>query len=1209
MDYLDPMEVPSLPINMTGEEALKQLVPPTFSDIVTVTEDLDSIAINLVQGESHNNVVKIPSKIFNPERKGVMFPRFILQISTLFNFKIDYFGESKHLVLNQNQLVYLALHHRLTMLRNNKVHYSDLIKKDIAKISQFGEYSTYSTINSQLKNKNSYIILDTFSLDSNNLPYGLKWKGYYDKNSDSYKENCIGEMLDTRSFTKEKLTSIFRDLEIQPASESMASENSKFVVYPHQKRFFKATGYGLFKGISNELQNSQIRAVQNQARDGAVLPASFSTDGSYYYIKTIFDSAKANVPARFKSHVVSDSYSFPQASPCIFKQDIVNHETMAGDGTKVNALVVFDDINPETDRLTCGEAEVSAKFATRLVYKDETIKGVFKELHVKEGDKLSGEEAYRAVFGIDSEGNKIVRNGFKTIEVLSIEDTGLNGSYKIVARCTRYVGSGRVFSNTGFKAVTKPKPKLGKVSISFDDGSVEQMNVDIVTGMNAVKAKHNTIMLAKAALAFTKGQCGDLPYLDSMNERQVSDAANTFGKVLWTDTNGVEKEVLAGIIQVSVNELSYMFNHVKPQSFMPEAGRFLWNGGQKDLFNEIWKHNIDTDSREAVLELQKIILDTAGTYIKEDGIPVYSIEGLRKLAIFDESDLKFEKKPVFKHKTKLLDEDYNKGFYLDLRYRGGGYVRFPSAKLLNLFVGQTAGGEWIYPQLLVSVSNCLDCCITRNEQGTYNIGYLNNNTGNGRKYRVENYRDQAKRILHSEQNMASTLLKPKVLGVGMKQMVDILVPKGTVVISDTRTYSKLANEAGYEWDVIAAKEDNPVIDHFHGMCIRNPVVWKTQVQSMKVWSKEHFRIHLRDNHNIDLRDYLMTKFCSELLLMHPDDALHQQSDVDGDLMPLFVPKGEKAQECLANFKQVGETGVFAVEGVVEDEVQWIEDYKEDERASNKDLCIDKGFKLYKMPYKFNPDGGGTFDKYFIDSIIAKGDVALATHNNWAIQNLREIYEYECNAGNVVTPDTGELAVFDKYTGDYICYVYSRLVQDFVIRGIKHNAGGSTGFTPFLMDNMCSAKYADGVVRFFRDTVNMPNHIIKSMMDMVHWGMETTGLTKSIMKFQTLHNRGKEPKDIDELSGHFNLIVDKTFYGMLTEPLFEIRRKVDKFNAKGLCYQGAIDTVIPKKNSTMSQFRQYAQYGNTSEGDSSDTVAKPEKQVRSTIGGALGGALV
>jgi hypothetical protein len=1202
MHYLSPENVPKLPINLTIAEAMKQLVPHGFSDVITVAEDSDSIAISVIQGEAHNNVISIPQKIFNPSSKGAIFPHFILQVSTLFNFKIDYFNECNHLVLNQNQLIYLAIHHRLTMLRSNKVHYSDLLNKDIVKISQFGEYSNYSTINSIRKTKNSYIILDVWNLDSKNLPHGIIWKGYYHRDN-GYTENPIGEMLDLKSFNKEKLTSLFRDLDIQPASESMASENNKFVVAPHGKAFYKATGYGLFKGKCEQLKIQQQMALNSQKSNNAPLPASYVADGKYFYIKTIFDTAKANIPARFKSHVVSDSYSFPQASRCIFQQDIINKETLAGDGTKINALVVFDDINPETDRLTCGEAEVSAKFATQLVFKDETIKGIFKEIYVKEGDILIGDDAFRAVFGKDDEDNDIVRHGFKTIEIKTVEDTGINGSYKIVARCTRYIGSGRVFSNTGFKAVTKPKPSVGRVKIEFNSGDVREMNVDIVTGMNAVKAKHNTIMLAKAALAFELDQCNDLPYLNSMNEQQISDAANTFEKVLWTDQNGVEKEVYAGIIQVSVNELSYMFNHVKPQSFMPESGRFLYNGGHKELFNEIWEHNVDPDNKAIVLELQKIILDNSGYYINRDKLPVYSTEGLRKLGVYDPSDLKFEKKPKFKHVSKLLDEDYNKGFYLDLRYRNGGYVRFPSAKLLNTFVGQAADGEWIYPQLFINVSNCLECCISMKEDGTYNIGFLNNRKQDGKKYRVENYIEQAKKILHSDQNFASTLLKPKVLGVGMKQMVDCLVPRGVVVISDTNTYSKLAKEAGYEWDVKASKEDNPSIPHFRGLCIRNPVVWKTQAQAPRVWSKEHFRMHLLAEHNINIKDYLLTKFCSELLLMHPDDALHQQSDVDGDLMPLFVPKGLVAQRCLSEFREVANTGVYAVDGVCDDEVQWIEDYKADERESNKDLCIDKGYKLYDMPYNYNPDGNSTLLVYFADSIIAKGDVALATHNNWAMQNTAEIYFHECAAGNVKAPESDELEVFPIETSNYICYVYSRLVQDFVIRGIKHNAGGSTGFTPFLMANMCSSKYSNGVIRFLKETVGMPQHMIKSMMNMVHWATETTKIADSVMQFQTLHNRGKEPKAERVIPGHFNLIVDQTFYGMLTKPLFDIRRDVEAFSRKGYMYSGAVDTVKPVK-SINSTYSLYTEYGKETEG-----AENKLKAISNVSGGALGSMLV
>lgn len=905
MNLLKPHQLPKLPSNMTPEEAVYSLIPMSFSDMVDVKSNNDGLVLTLLKAEDHSKEVIIPRYLFNPECRDMVFPKIILQLSTLSESPVDYFNEYSHMILNQNQLTYLALHHRFSMLRDNNIHYSYLVSQDINNISDLGKNCNYSAYNAKKKNDYSCKLLDVWERDSTSLDDGLSYKGILRGNS--FVQRPVGELVVDTQFTKDELIRISRDLPLQASSESMASENSTFVIHPHDKVLYRGCGYGVFQATCPKLKEEQLLNLQRLKSEGKLVPANFKTDGKYQYMKTLFDATKANVPARFKSHLVSDSYSVLQPSTAIFKQDVLNGIQM--DATKLDALVVFESMDEDSKRFVCGEIEASNKFASKLVYKDEIVKAVFKEVFVKEGDVLKGDDAMHAVFGIDDEDRQVARDGFKKVSIISVEETGIGGGYKIVARCERQIGSGRLISMTGLKAVTKPKPSLGRISIPLPDGNIREMNVDMITGMNAIKAGTNTIVLAKAALMHRLGY-SDTDLLDSLDEVEINRIADQFQTATWTDQYGVVKEVLCGIVQIQVSELSYMFNNVKPQSFMAEAGRFLYNGGMKDLFEHIWEHNVAIEDREVIDELQKIKMDTVGRYVLDDDIPVYSAEGLRKLGIYDPSDLKFEKRPLFKHTSKLLDEDYNKGFYLDLRYRTelinpiptgpdgkpsmslnealevypsreGPIVRFPSAKLLNYLSGKTPNGDWIYPQLLVSVSNCLQCLLVPNEMGLYNIGFLNNRRGGSNKYRVENYYDQIHRVLHSERNMASMLLKPRVLGVGMKQMADSLVPKGVVVISDPKTYSKLAAEAGYEWCQESAREGNPTIDHFNAMCIRNPVIWESQAQAFSVWSKEHFRAHLLEVHGIELRDYLVTKYCRELLLMNPDDCLFQQSDVDG----------------------------------------------------------------------------------------------------------------------------------------------------------------------------------------------------------------------------------------------------------------------------------------------------------------------------------------
>lgn len=320
-------------------------------------------------------------------------------------------------------------------------------------------------------------------------------------------------------------------------------------------------------------------------------------------------------------------------------------------------------------------------------------------------------------------------------------------------------------------------------------------------------------------------------------------------------------------------------------------------------------------------------------------------------------------------------------------------------------------------------------------------------------------------------------------------------------------------------------------------------------------------------------------------------------------MPLFVPKGIEAQPMMDRMKLIGPSGSPGVEGIVADEVKWIESYKEDELSGNDKLTAEGGYALGKIPFDYSPTGGGVFSKFFIDTVVAKGDVGLATHNNWAIQNLVEIYEIECAAGNVIDITTMMPVVFTAEDARYIRYVYSRLVQDLVVRGIKHNIGGSDGFKPFLMPNMCNPKYAPSVMKFLKSEMGVPVEIIHKMMAMIHWGMELTKFTDSIMQFITMFNRGRFPNPERVVEGHFNYIVDKTFYGKLTRPLYDIRHEVEEWKSKGWSHSGDINSFIPQKPNN-AIYGTYSEYGSNADADESMVNPRPQQEQYEVPAGAF-----
>lgn len=1099
--FIEPSEVPEIPYEISIVDAIGHIIPKGFIDLVDTKSTFDGVILNFRSAEESNKDISIPASIFSPMTHGVTFPSFILQVSTFSKSKLDY-SNYPGLILNQNQLLWLTLHHRFTQFSANRIPYTHLLRDDISRLNNYGEYNSHSTHNAKVKSENSFAIISPWSRADNKDNLII--------------ENPIGEYVKPITFSSAELHCIFRDFDVQASSESMASETSKFVIHDQSdKDFYKCAGYAV-SGLEDNRK-----------------------------IKSIFPS-KSNLPARLKTHVVSDAYMIKNASKAIFTEDAVDEDNNS-DGTLINALVLFEKIDDEL-RFACGEIEASKEFASVEVYKDEIIRNKFSILAVKEGQKLKPVRN-KFLIGLNQDAEEVSLYNFKTVDIVKIFEIGISGAYKVVAHCSRNMGSARVFSHTGLKGVTKIIPTLGSVNVVDASGTLTNINVDIITGPNSIKAKKNTILLAQAALAHQLGY-SDKKTIDSMNEEEINSLVSKLPEVTYVDKEGNTKIATVGIIPVCVSELAYMFNNIKPQSFMSESGRYLKHGNHETLFNELWKQGVDEAKVEIVKELQMIICDNIGYGAIEETLPVYTPMQVQQNDIFTSSDIKSNMNPLIQYSSLILDEEYNKGWYLDLRYRDGGLTRMPSAKLINYFVTTLPNGSYIYPRIFQNVCNIINICIKRDEKtGRFNTGFLNDKKKprdpnafreESTKSLISYYITTVRGMLHNRLNLAQNLSKPKVIGVGMKQMTDAKVPLGTIVMLDDYAYKKLAANT---------PEYFKANGYFRALCVRNPVIWKSQIQSAIVWDRELWSDYLRIAHNIDINEYLSVKHCKELLFMHPEDAILQQSDVDGDLMPVFVPASTEAQNELDRFRQIHSSDFSGVDGIVQKEIDWINEYGADELSNNDIMDIEgQKYELYETAFHKN-ENANSFEDYFIDAIIAKGDVGIATFNLWALQCLLEIFKTKCDLG-VVNDVNGKPMSFSDNDSATISYFYSRLVQDFVIRGIKWNEGGSSGFYPFLLSNIIKSENREMAYRFLNKDVKIEKEILDKFFIMISWA-EDIDLLKTTMQFLTLYNSGKIPKgDMSKINT--DLILE-TYYGKLVRPLYDIRNKSNEVRASGFVF--------------------------------------------------------
>jgi len=1115
-------------------DSIDALIPVGYAHIVSGEYDIstDTFDLYFSQAEEGNELIKIPARIFMPSERKSIFPDFVLQVSTFFGQKFDY-SVSPEYIINQNQMLYLIILHRLMQYDGQNTHYTHLLRSDISALANYGEYNSYSSYNAKRKSENYITIISPWTFYSEDDEFG-------NTTTTALIESPIGEFISNdyliTKIDDKLLNAIFRDLPIQPASESMASESVKFVSYPHNLELYRCAGY----------------TTNNDVHHGVEYPV----------MRTIYPR-KPNLPSRIKTHIISDCYNFKDSDSPIFYEDIYSIGSGEVDNTIKNAFVVFDEMDGNTGRLLCGEIEASKSFSDSVIYKDEVVRECFKSLDIKVGEHVA-RTGNKFVLGKDDEDDDIALYNFDSVEIKSIEDTGYGSSYKIIARCSKKIGSSKALSTTGLKGMTKPKPDLGRVAVldidgaevCDEDGNPFVFNADLIVGMNSVKAKSNSIFLARAALSsFMCISENDLLY--SMNADEINMEANKIGKCLWIDQFGNEKLVWFGVAQIRVNELSYMFNNVKPQKFMAESGRYLRDGGYEKIFKKVWELGVDPDMKNAVLELQKILKDDKAYYASHEVLPILTPDDLLygvgpdSIKMFEVEDCQFDLNPTRRYTGKMFDEEWNEGWYLDLTPLNPklGYTRMPSAKLLNLLTRELPDGRWSYPVIYRIVSKIVSICLTINTEGDYkgkrNLAFLvdikkgdrEHNSGQKHIARYLSiihgmiYKKKDLTIAHSK--MIDVFMKPQIPGVGMKQMADAMVPQGTGVIIDARTYKLMASKTGG-----FCKDKG----HFNALCIRNPVLWKSQIQSIKVINRESFAFNLLLEQGLDLDEYLSSTYCREILLMNPEDILVQQADCDGDLMPVFVIDDYECQVEIEEIreKNVNNSSCGGLNDILKQEVEWLNDYRMDELSANEDLDLDgKVYEVYSIPIGENPvDSKPTFLKYFKDSIIAKGEVGGATIQLWAVNTLLEIYKDMCDNGEIVD-HRGRPDCISESSCRQIVFAYTMLIQLFVVRGIKHVEGGSSGFEPFKL-NKISVNMPKSARLCLKNTVNMSNDAIAEFENMLHW-MKDKKYLQSVTKYIAMFNSGKVIENVNP--AHIKRIEKCSFYGHLLEDLKAIENEV------------------------------------------------------------------
>ena len=931
-------ELPNLPRYLKDED-LHLLLPIGYDDIVTCHID-DTISTNkklILKFKNAefkgNDEVVINKSLYNSLEADVETPLFLLETSTVKTGKryFDKTHKDNKQILNVNQMLYLIIQHRLALFarklaeRPDRKVYVSLLRTDINKrLSKFIEWVKPNTHNALTKIENTYAIIT-----SRVHEYGS--------------EKSIGDFLDNNGISEYYWKMIFKDIGIYllPTSETSMSKSNKVTLSASSAVLFRAPGYYF-----------------NQANN---------------CFDTIFPP-KQNVPARFKTHILSNAVTLqkPQLSYfqqlCHFDNGIVSNL----DNTTRQAIVVFHPMDLKTKRFICGESEASSNIAKTEVIVTESFNLDFstnaEDIYIEQG-KTYTPNGEPFVIGLDLDGNEHVLKEYRSIEILELEPNATAGTYYIKIKGVKWAGNARLVSYSGLKGVTKIKPDNGFIvfapkdknnnqltfeqylskrkgndgrlghyidskeydtftSINSDDlKGCQKLSVDIVTGMNAVKAGENTIVLAQAALAVklgfyipnSKGRNGEYKnILNTRDPKEIQAAADSLPPFVYIDANGNAVKCHIGLIDIMYTELGSTYAKFKPQSFSFEAG-WVIKQNHPELYEHIFSTYLEKDKVEISKEFFKILKDENGALRADEQLPIYSVENIRKKMFNINEDLFRVRTSSFKSRSRLLDEEWNKGFYIDLTKHKGPLIRIPSAKTLNYFVNLLPSGEYTYHEILFTISKIILAILGRTEQNmdmnikdpNPNLHWIFNKTKDNERTSLHSaYLSNVKGVLYSSPSMShmfvQSFIKPRIPGFSLKQVVDSLVPNDVILVTNKHLYNKSLKQSGFTHIFNPTAEVNHVEvlklcsevrdnssrqsckqlleealnDVPLAMVMRNPFLWSSQLLVRKMWSIEHFRAYLNVYHNIDLDTYLDDYFNKDLLIMNPSTALQQKSDVD-----------------------------------------------------------------------------------------------------------------------------------------------------------------------------------------------------------------------------------------------------------------------------------------------------------------------------------------
>ena len=238
------------------------------------------------------------------------------------------------------------------------------------------------------------------------------------------------------------------------------------------------------------------------------------------------------------------------------------------------------------------------------------------------------------------------------------------------------------------------------------------------------------------------------------------------------------------------------------------------------------------------------------------------------------------------------------------------------------------------------------------------------------------------------------------------------------------------------------------------------------------------------------------------------------------------------------------------------------------------------YKLNTAVFDWNEQGAALpYNKLLCNAVIAKNKVATGTLELWHVNSGTEIFrhyykqsETQYGRGAFSRRDTiqgmlannGVLTGFDNTDWGLMSHMYSRIVQDFIVRGIKHQANGSSGADIFLLENttavgssntMSEAKRALQDLGYSREQVN-------KLMFMIKW-LAAEGYLDALKHYVRFYNRGTVigERDRKEFEQQLKDIDMLTVNGRIMSPYSDVLKAVDSFSGRVMAQKSVGNAVV------------------------------------------------